>query len=454
MKRQLSARYVKPMRVIKWLALILGAVLICTQSVTAQTTRLAAAPRCDWSNQGYTDFYQPPALGVLTPDRLGEIWRVEPIGSYTRAEVPRAADLPSSPYAAIAYRILYLSQGPLGVPQAVSGLIVVPIGSKPAAGFPILVHGHATTGMADVCAPSKYTISIQTLLPWIAQGYFVTAPDYTGLGTPGLHPYGIGEAAGYNLLDGARAAQQFCDSSRNITVTAGNQIILEGYSQGGQSALFAQQIQPTYAPQLNLVGTVTFAPGSELRFPAQQTAGEQYSTRITALALAMYAYSQYYDVPNQLTAWLKEPYATELPARAEDQCGAGIATWLGFWPEQVFQPALLTAVQNGEWDALQPWTGYLDANTPGNFTSSAPVLILHGNQDSMLPVEGSVKLTQRLCAHGTSATLSRYADADHLNIVARARSEAVTWIQDRLANQPMTDSCSASTTIFLPMLIK
>ena len=38
-------------------------------------------------------------------------------------------------------------------------------------------------------------------------GYVVAATDYEGLGTPGVHPYLVGESEGRSVLDAARAAR-------------------------------------------------------------------------------------------------------------------------------------------------------------------------------------------------------------------------------------------------------
>ena len=46
---------------------------------------------------------------------------------------------------------------------------------------------------------------VQTLLD---AGYVVAATDYEGLGTPGLHPFLVGESEGRSVLDAARAAHR------------------------------------------------------------------------------------------------------------------------------------------------------------------------------------------------------------------------------------------------------
>jgi hypothetical protein len=55
---------------------------------------------------------------------------------------------------------------------------------------------------------------------------------YQGLGTPGKHPYLIGEAEGRSVLDIVSAARQ-------LDPKIGLRFLISGHSQGGQSALFA-----------------------------------------------------------------------------------------------------------------------------------------------------------------------------------------------------------------------
>ena len=44
------------------------------------------------------------------------------------------------------------------------------------------------------------------LQTFLDAGYVVAATDYEGLGTPGLHPFLVGESEGRSVLDAARAA--------------------------------------------------------------------------------------------------------------------------------------------------------------------------------------------------------------------------------------------------------
>jgi pimeloyl-ACP methyl ester carboxylesterase len=439
-------------RAIGQVAMLLGLTVLLVQSATPGAAQNPLPPRCDWSDQSYTDFYTPPDLGVLTPERLGELLRIEHIRTYSPDEVANAAGMSSSPYGAEAYRILYLSQAPPGTPRAVSGFLIIPTGSAPAGGFPVLAHGHATSGTADICAPSKSDMGAQLLLDWVANGYIVSATDYVGLGTPGIHPYAVGEAEAFSMLDSARAALRFCDNSHGIVTPAANRIFLEGHSQGGHAALFAHQLWPSYAPELNVLGTVAFAPGSEPRLLVEQMVDPR-SPLMGPGALALYAYSVYYGAPKDLGTWLQEPYATELPDKVEQQCVAGISLWLGSNPDQVFQPDMLAAVREQRWDDLQPWTGYMDINTPGNYTSLVPVLVLQGQRDDVVPPEANDQLTQRLCVHGTRTKLNLYPFATHITVTRLGQADALQWMADRLAGEPAPSSCpDFPFSVFLPFV--
>src|SRR5687768_3489536 len=101
--------------------------LVCGLPLLALTTapRTAAAlaiapqaepqpPQCLWFGQGGTDFYTPVEVPAGSP--LGEVLRVDFIRTYTPAQVADAAGVRLSLYGAHLYRLLYLSEAPIGEP--------------------------------------------------------------------------------------------------------------------------------------------------------------------------------------------------------------------------------------------------------------------------------------------------------------------------------------------------
>jgi pimeloyl-ACP methyl ester carboxylesterase len=163
--------------------------------------------------------------------------------------------------------LLYRSTGTDGKPIAVSGTVSVPKGKKPKGGWPVISYGHGTTGIADVCAPSRDSAGspahayIEYAYPllnrWLKAGFAVVRTDYQGLGTPGDHEFLNGREEGRAMLDMVRAARKLDGSlSKRYAIT--------GHSQGGHAALWAASLASSWAPELKLRGTVAFAPASHL----------------------------------------------------------------------------------------------------------------------------------------------------------------------------------------------
>ena len=92
----------------------------------------------------------------------------------------------------------------------------------------------------------------------LESGYAIAATDYPGLGTPGPHPYLVGESEARGVIDLVRAARSFPGLEQS------SRFAVWGHSQGGQAALFTGMIAKSYAPELHLVGVAAAAPATDL----------------------------------------------------------------------------------------------------------------------------------------------------------------------------------------------
>lgn len=110
------------------------------------------------------------------------------------------------------WKILYLSRSYTGRPTAASGLLFVSTGPAPEGGRKVVVSTYGTIGVASRCAGSnlgaKSWPAIDGLHEFLRRGYLVVAPDYEGLGTPGPHPYLVGDSEAWAALDAVRAARR------------------------------------------------------------------------------------------------------------------------------------------------------------------------------------------------------------------------------------------------------
>ncbi len=236
----------------------LGLAAVARTAAGAQTVPVADARYGDGRVSLFYTYTDP------VPATRGTVLRTEP--------VPETLTLPK---AGQARRMLYSSRGGADgtTPIAVSGEIFEPQGSPPPGGWPIVAWAHGTTGISDICAPSWQARSyrdIAYLDAWLAQGYAVVASDYEGLGTPGMHPYLNVRSEAHGVLDAVRAA--LADDRR-----LRNEIAIVGQSQGAGAAFGSAAFAPTYAPELDVRGSVAtgipyFSPSVPSALPADPIA--------------------------------------------------------------------------------------------------------------------------------------------------------------------------------------
>jgi len=349
-------------------------------------------------------FYQPP--DPLPPGQPGDLIRV--------------AQMASAPPDTTAYRVLYHSRSLAGADIAVSGMVFVPTKGSPSTA-PVLTYAHGTTGLADRCAPSKQGVGSEvTLVAAVAieQGFVVAATDYEGLGTPGVHPFLVGQSEGRSVLDAARAAER-------ITKVPTAPVVIWGHSQGGQAALFAAELAPAYAPDLAVKGAVAGAPAVELGLLEAQIkpgATDLFGFVFMAAAGFKAAYPQL-DLHKVFT-----PAGVAEVAKAADQCVEPVSDMRAKNP-----PDYLTTSPAGD----PAFAAALAANTAGEHPTPVPIFVYHGDADNIVAVTASAAYVDRACRTG-GYTISRrvYPGANHITVIPAALGDIESWITDRLAGKP------------------
>src|SRR5208282_2387580 len=189
-------------------------------------------------------FYTPPSP---TPaGSAGElVW-------YRPATVNLNVTLPSIK----AWSVLYQSTDQHGNPDWVTGTVIVPTAKWSGKGErPVVTYAEGTQGLAHQCAPSLQ-IAAGTeydggaIIESLKKGYAVTVTDYQGYTSGAIPTYAAGKAEGQAVLDAVRAGRQVPGSG----ISASAPVIVWGYSQGGQAASWAAELQSSYAPDVKMVG--------------------------------------------------------------------------------------------------------------------------------------------------------------------------------------------------------
>ena len=336
---------------------------------------------------------------------------------------------------ATAYRVLYKSTGYHGNPTAVSGLIVVPGGTPPAGGRKVIAYTHGTVGVASNCAPSLVTKREQQPLLFegggelLAAGYVVAASDYQGLGTPGPHPYLIGDSEAMNELDIVRAARNLAEAH------AGDEFVAWGHSQGGHASLFTGQLAASYAPELQLVGVAAGGPVPNLADLFEVNVKTTVGKILISMALQSWA-KVYGDISlDQIVT----PVARPLVGRIAKNCLYTKQQILASVPASL---ALnLTFLHTPPWE-MGPWKTILENNNPGGTPTDAPLLIIQGDADPIVAPDVTARLVDKLCAAGETVEYLVLKGTAHLDAGHVAVPDVVRWIADRFAGKPPPSTCT------------
>ncbi len=334
-------------------------------------------------------------------------------------------------------------QGPLPTLPVVGELLGtnlgVPVGGPKYAQRPVVGVTPGTRGMGDHCAPSQ-GFNIATLTPLMVdysvaeyhqlllRGYVVAVTDYVGGGTKVPESYLIGRPEGMAGLDVIRAALKLPGTG----ATPQSMVGLTGYSQGGQAAAWAAQLQPSYAPELNMKGIV--AGGVVTDALAIADFWNQGGLINSGLLLAqMIGLDNAYPELN-LKAYIK-PEGQKLFESARTQC---------IYQELLAYPGLRTSdVTSPDFAQLPQVRARLKEQQLGNTAPRVPMYVYHGNMDNIVPYEFAERLRDSWCAQGATVEF-RSGPYEHLAGIFLGAPGGVQFIADRFAGRPPVSNCRIS----------
>ena len=355
-------------------------------------------------------FYTDRSLSESTEP--GTLLRIEPLSHPRRGM--------------IAYRILYASLGMDEEPVAVSGLVVAPANATAsedtvAKGRPIISWAHYTTGIDDPCAPSRSPADIHGIdgvEAALNDGYIVVATDYIGLGTPGPHPYMVGPATGRSILDAIRAARSVPE------IAASNHNFLWGHSQGGHGVLFAAEIAPAYAPELEIVGVAAASAPTDLTQIVRNNVGTFFGNVLAAYATK--SWSEVYGLS------LKEalvPAAIPVVGDVAELCIPHVKDdfYTIFDAVELEEGMFNKGVLNSE-----DWITLLDRNSVGKRPIVYPVYLAQGSADAVVDPDLTLEFARELCREGGDLTFDLVAGAGHNETVHRSQANVIAWMNGLL----------------------
>ncbi|GAA4537074.1 lipase family protein [Amycolatopsis samaneae] len=316
-----------------------------------------------------------------------------------------------------AWHLLYRSTSATGAANAVSGTLLVPPIPWTKGPRPLVSYAVGTHGLGDQCAPSNLLANgteneIALIGQALSRGWAVVLTDYEGLGTPGDHTYAVGQSEGRAVLDAARAAARVPDAGLSPSGPVG----VFGYSQGGQAAASAGELQPTYAPELNLVGVAEGGVPADLKQVMKFNDGNAGFSLVLGAATgfaAAYPELPFNDILNAR--------GKALVPKVKQMCTVQLALAAPFGHLSDY-----TTVPDPAADPR--WQARLDQNYLGRVKPKAPVFLYHASADELIPLAIGTGLRDRYQALGADVTWQEFPLLEHIGGVSVGGPVAMTWL--------------------------
>ncbi|WP_250008325.1 alpha/beta fold hydrolase [Actinoplanes sp. M2I2] len=313
-------------------------------------------------------------------------------------------------------RISYLSTNTSNLPITATGLVLTP---KTAKKNKMVVWGHGTTGLADQCAPSAsqavfWPEARAAIAELLRRGWTVAAPDYPGLGTPLAHPYLVGASAARSMIDSAKAA-------RNLDAALSSQYVIDGHSQGGQGALFADELAPSYDGALTLRGVASIAPVSNADLFAPLIPGTPAQGYLVMALFGLQAVD-----PTVNASALLAPPARQRTGVLQTGClNEILASYESLTASELLVGGALPA------SVITKLSRYAN---PAQKAPSAPILLVQGTADEAVPyvITAGPLLTQ-LTAYNQPVQFVELDGATHDGAVFQSTTLVADWIAARFS---------------------
>ncbi|MEN8549985.1 lipase family protein [Acinetobacter soli] len=407
--------------------LLKASFLSCSMiATTLSMAQLPPAPQEKYGDGRVSEFY---TWKSAIPAQPGKLLRTEAVHNpYIRLANDSQA-----------IRILYSSTSGKDskTPIVVSGSIHLPKGNPPKEGWPVVLWAHGTVGLADACAPSwsgRSYRDVQYLNRWLNEGFAVVATDYEGLGVAGPHLLINNPMLAYSILDSGRAALK-------TKLPLANKFVIVGQSQGGAGAVAASSYSATYAPDLNIKGSI----GTGVIYKDPEATPEKNQLKLNpyevspSLAYGIYSFLVTQSLyPEIKTEEIFTPEAAPLVQQARNACLTsfmGDIQTAGLSPAQAYKPNPPASYKKLQEKELNDY-GYYPT-----LKISHPLFIGTGANDRTPDARSQMKLVADACKAGTVVEGHLYHGLGHSETVNASLKDSIPFAKKAIAGEKIQAIC-------------
>lgn len=394
---------------------------ICLSGFVSMTQAQQVYPMASATAQPVNDsFYVPPSATTLTTKLPGTVLRYRAIPNTTySARVSQA------------YQLMFRTTDGKGMPTAAVTTLLIPK-TAPASGRKLLSYQAMYDSLQLNCTPSALTVNGKlfekgNVNKALDAGVLVVLTDYEGLQSQWV----AGMNTAHGVLDGIRAAQKFSKSGLNNT----SPVTLMGYSGGGHATAWANEVQPEYAPEMNLVGVAMGGLPVNPKHAAEKVDGGLFAAMYFGAVVGM---SRAYPETN-----LMDYVTADGAAMVKDISGRCLMGTVEGQPEMLTPYVFKKSSKywkSPDFLNLPEIKRIIDDNIMGSRMPKAPMYIYEGVLDEVMPIADVDALVKSYCAAGLSVDYNRIATGDHL-LLAISPGKGMDFVLDRLSGKPASSNC-------------
>ena len=327
-----------------------------------------------------------------------------------------------------AWQVKYRSSDTRGGAIADVATIMQPVSSGSTK--TLVSYQTAQDGLSLDCAPS-YVLATGTALPaeelalmvpLLAAGHTVVTADYEGPRSE----WTAGLNTAHGVIDGIRAAQSFAPAglSGPATPTA-----LMGYSGGALASQWANEVQPSYAPELKFAGVAAGGVPADIEYVARRIDGGMFAGIYIGAAVGLSRAYPEIDTATLLNARGKQAFED-----VGKQCISQFSVTQAFhrMSDYTTVPQLLDVPSVRK---------VIAENVMGTRKPGSPTYFYQGIFDELALTPPVDALVWKYCAEGVTIQYHRIPIGDHVTVAVQGAPGALAYVHDRLAGKPAPSSC-------------
>jgi secretory lipase len=328
------------------------------------------------------------------------------------------------PVPADSTQFLVRSTDAKGAPTTAVGTLMVPRTPYVNGARPLVSYQPATDSLGDQCNPSyKLRAGTEGELPLmmeaLQQGWAVVVTDYEGP----QNAFTAGRMAGHGVLDGIRGAETLPGTGLDGKTPVG----MWGYSGGGLATSWAAELQPGYAPELNLAAVASGGTPADMGAAARQIDGGIASGLVLLASTGLTrAYPEMLSLLNDKGRAMINEIGDMCIGEAVSRFPFRHLNEFTFSKDPLSEPVAKTVMED---------------NHLGRLTPKAPVFLYHSVLDELIPFRSAQQLQADWCKGGGQVTL--YADplSEHSSLAVSGSPLAVGYMAARFAGAPVPANC-------------